>query len=225
MGFALAVLLALSFVATALVAAAGGELRSIRAAERDQAETYMLHAAAVLAGGAVSTDPAQRTVAFEGGRAIAEIGGRPVSILVEWESNKLDMNTAAADDITAALRALNVSAADSNRIVENFRRERAGEGKIVTLDTILAGVTGPECVHQAFTIYGGTASWTGSQTATDIGWPPAGSRLRILVETNDDAGRYRGREYVVLITGNPARPVEVIDVRPMLEPRAAECPA
>lgn len=222
MGFALAVLIVLSMTATVLMTMAGSELRSVRAAEDSEEETLRLHAAAILGAAALATDPAQRTIAFRGGAAATEIGGQTIRLSASWESDRLDVNHAPLEEIRAALDALSISPDDKSRAAEAISQRRNRSEPVSLLDDVLAGVDGAECVRQALTVHGGKSEWQRAREATEIGWPAPGSRLRLLVE-RDGAEQFRAREYVILVTGNPAEPAHIIDIRPVLTRTAAEC--
>jgi hypothetical protein len=211
---ALAALLAMSVVAAALVAASLNELRRVAAAEQAAADDAALEAAITLATAELLEEPRRRRLAFTSGAEQVSVAGRLIDIRVAWESDKLDLNAAGLEAIDAGLRDAGLSDADRLAIRRSAEARRARGEPARLVDDVLVGEEAGACARRVLTVFGGRSDWTagGDGETIAIGQPAPGARIAITAELWDDASE-RGREVVVLVTGDPSAPVRVMDAR------------
>jgi len=231
MAAALSALLAMSLVAAALVTVSINELRRVRASEDAAAADALLDAAIVRAASEIARDPRRRIISFEGGGGEMRIGEADVTVRVGWESEKLDVNTADAGAVRAALLGGAVSQSDAADIVERMTDIRA-HGQVRLIDDMAPpGHVASECAHRLLTVFGGRAEPSATSSLPAVGddnraapfaRPPPGARLFIRAAL-DGGVRARGREAVVLITGDPRAPALVMDVRRVRDVRQEVC--
>lgn len=211
MAAALAVLFAMSLVASALVAASSATLkRTARAEELAQLE-LSLESAVLLAGSQVVDDPRRRKLAFETGAETVLAGGRKINVEVIWDQTRLDANLAPLPEIERYLTVLGADFSTRSAISAALARVRATGTPLSAFEQL--GLAGPaeECARRVLILSGGMTQWPeGFEQSSQIGQPTPGSRLQILAI---DPKATQALSVLVLITGDPQRPFRVMDWR------------
>jgi hypothetical protein len=211
---ALAALFSMSIVAAALVGTSLNEVRRIAAAERAAEDDAALDAAITLAATELVEEPRLRNLPFTDGQANTIVARRMIDLRAGWESDKLDLNLASSEAVDARLRAAGLGSADRATIRGALHTKRAGGQPVGLVDDVLGGVTAVECARTVLTVFGGRSDWTSaSENATvKLGRPAPGSRI-FVTATFAGAPTARGRQAVLLVTGDPAAPVRMMDIR------------
>jgi hypothetical protein len=208
----LAVLLAISLVATALVSTSADTLRRAKRIETDTAAEMALRSAVLVVTSQLSQDPRRRQLAFEGPETI-DILSRAIIAKVSWESLKLDINLAPPEAIDQRLLAVGVPLDVRGEILANIQKRRSIKEPIKLLDDVLPKSADQTCLRSTLTIFGGRPEYAlGEQaSAVQIGRPAAGARLSIDVWLASQPAT--GINATVLMTGDPGAPAKVLDWR------------
>ncbi|CAN0339977.1 unnamed protein product [Phaeothamnion confervicola] len=210
---ALAVLLAISLVAATLVSTSADSLRSVKKSEADAVAESALQSALVLVGSQLALDPRRRQLAFDDNTATIEVLGRSIDVLAAWENAKLDINGALVDDIDEALRNAGVDETERAAIRGSIQGYRSRKEQIPLVDDVLPGSSDRDCLYSLLTVFGGRTDYVADEQAgpVRIGRPAAGARLSVDLWLTDKPEQ--GIAAVVMMTGDPAAPVEVLDKR------------
>jgi hypothetical protein len=210
---AIAVLLAISLVAAALVSASVDSLRRIQRFEKEIAGDEALRSALLVVASQLSLDPRRRQMALENGAGSIDLLGHRVGVQVSWENAKLDVNLADRKDVEAAL--IDASADEYLRkaIGEAIESRRGQKDRISLVDDILPAGADRDCLHSVLTAFGGRAVFDPQAQSGEvqIGRPAAGARLSIDLWLEDRPAQ--GITSVVIVTGDPKSPIEVLDWR------------
>jgi hypothetical protein len=214
---ALAVLLTMSLVATALVSSTSDGLKRVRAAEIDAQTELTLKSAIAAAGAQLAADPRRRSMTFENGSETIVVGDASVDVAVSWEALRLDLNRASPDEIAKLLDDVDVDDATRGRIRSAIEAARTRDEVFQLTDEVisLAEAKDAPCLEDRLTIFGGSDAYTPSDEAPAlIGRPAAGARIRLKarLQTSSDAP---GITAVVLMTGAADAPFKVLDYRPL----------
>ncbi len=209
---ALAVLLSLSLVAAALVAASSEGRNRSRKAETDAVNNLVLKSAVDVIGSQLAMDPRRRQLATSGDRAVVDVLGRSVDVRLAWDNDKLDVNAAPIESIESLLKDKVPDIGQRNAVLAAIRAKRANLKPARLLDDVLPVEVEADCFHSILTVFGGQAEYSKEITpAREFGRPGSGARLSIDVRLADQSGP--GLTAVVLMTGDPGAPAKVLDWR------------
>jgi hypothetical protein len=202
----------LAILAAALVIASAEELRRVAHREDALQEDALLRSAILLAADQISLAPNGRTVRFENGTDTLTVEGAQVDVFLEFESDKLDLNRATPAEIRAQAERVGMSG-DAVSAIQTMVEDYRGRGlQIRLVDDVMTGpAANPDCVHRAFTVFGGQAVLQPERERVgEWGRVAPGSRLAVTARMPQTGGAITA---VLLMTGNPQRPCEILDWR------------
>jgi hypothetical protein len=210
----LAVLLTVSLVAAALVSTSAGGLKDVKEAEANASADAALHSALLVVSDQLSLDPRRRKLDIDRSDVVIDVLGRKISVRAAWEITKVDVNLANLEEIEEALVAVAATDTVRSEIRAAVQQSRAEKAQIAFLDNILPSLADRDCLHSILTVFGGSPEYRPEDEATPvrIGRPAAGAKVVVEVWLAEDFGQ-PGLEAVLLMTGDPARPSEVLDWR------------
>jgi hypothetical protein len=209
----LAVLIAISLVAAALLSTSADGLMDVKEAEAETKVEVKLRSAVLVVSTQLALDPRRRQLDLDQAEPMVSIFDQAVSVRTGWEGSKLDVNLASPEAIGRRLAEAGVDQIVGGKIQAAVQRSREDEKPISLLDSILPAAADAYCLHSILTVFGGRPDYdAGDPAPPRIGRPAAGARVAVEVWLKD-APRYQGLEAVLLMTGDPARPAEVLDWR------------
>jgi hypothetical protein len=209
---ALAVLLAISLVAAALVSTSVDVVRRAKRAETDAAADLALRSAVLVVTSQLSEDPRRRQLAFEGVETI-DAAGLIINAKASWESLKLDMNLAPPEAIEQRLQDAGMDQETRSAVLSAIQTHRSNAEPIRLLDDVLPKSADWTCLRSILTIFGGRPDYNPDEQAQvfPIGRPAAGARVSIDAWLANEPAK--GVSAIVIMTGNPAAPAKVLDWR------------
>lgn len=212
---AIGALLAISVVAAALVSTSSAAMARVKRAEIAAERDAVLESAFALVSAQLTMDPRRRSLDLDRDTTL-EILGQSVNTRIRWESAKLDVNQASPEAVQAVLTAHQVDDEAASSIIANIRRARANGEPIRLIDGRSADRASERCIASLLTVFGGREGGEGNADRNDgapVGRPGAGARLSIELVISGKGGSSLAA--VVLMTGDPAAPVKIMDWRRM----------
>jgi hypothetical protein len=209
---AIGVLLAISIVAATLVGTSGESVRRISRAESAAKQETTLEAALTLIASQLVVDPRRRAIDLTDGKSLAVLD-ETIRFRIGWESSKVDVNLAQPEIVAARLRQSNLDTKDLEAALAAIRHSRETSEPIRLLTELKGDRTAQTCLSSLLTVFGGQSSFDPNLKAEPplIGRPAAGSRLAIdLAVVGAEA---EGLSTVILVTGDPVTPWQVMDWR------------
>lgn len=207
---AIAVILSISIVAAALVGASSESLSRLKQLEEGVTQDAVLQSALSLLSSEIAKDPRRRAVNI-GSELTLEVLDRPVQARVAWENDKADLNSADPETVATFLTDRGVSARMASTVLTSMRRARSESRALRLLDDLNLDEPDEACAASLLTVFGGRTDLQGAKSRNPpmIGQPGAGSRLAIELFLPRPARS--GLRVVVLMTGDPLHPMEVLD--------------
>jgi len=209
---AIGVLLAISIVAAALVGTSGESLRRIRRAESAAKLETTLQSALALIASQLVLDPRRREIALTAGTPLTVLG-QTINFQIGWESSKLDVNLAEPEIVAARLQGSGLDAKALEATLAAIRHSRATSQPISLLTELKGDQVTQTCLASLLTVFGGQSTFDPKLKGEPplIGRPAAGSRLAIDLAVS--GAEPEGLSTVILITGDPLAPWQVMDWR------------
>jgi hypothetical protein len=150
-------------------------------------------------------------------------GGNTVTVRLANEAGKVNFNQADRADLEAALRAISASRAIELADTILDQRSRAGSqpiGMSALLESMEVSKETQACLRDRLTAHSSPADplLAGGDSRT---WAGAIINLRAMLGSPGDANR--GREAIVVLTGDPTAPAIWLEEREFLERSSEEC--
>lgn len=207
---AIGVLLAISIVAAALVGTSGESVRRIRRAESTATQETTLQSALTLIASQLVLDPRRRAIDLTAGTPLTVLD-QTIKFRIGWESSKVDVNLAEAEVVEARLQGSSLDAKALEAAVTVIRHSRATSQPISLLTELKGDQTAQTCIASLLTVFGGQSTFDPKLKGEPplIGRPAAGSRLAIDLAVS--GAEPEGLSTVILITGDPLAPWQVMD--------------
>ncbi|MEQ1783513.1 MAG: hypothetical protein ABMA14_19330 [Hyphomonadaceae bacterium] len=209
---AIGVLLAISIVAATLVGTSGESLRRMRRAETAASQETTLQSALTLLASQLILDPRRRALNLTAGTPLTVLD-QTVKFRIGWESSKVDVNLAEPEVVETRLQRSGLDAKALEIAMAAIRRSRAMSQPISLLTELNGDQTTQTCIASLLTVFSGQSNFDPELKAEPplIGRPAAGSRLAIDLAVS--GAEPEGLSTVILITGDPLAPWQVMDWR------------
>ena len=193
-----------------LVGASGDALSRLRRSETDATRDAVLEAAVTLLGSQLPLDPRRRAISLSG-EIILDVLNHRVQASIRWDSNKLDLNAADLQAIRHLLTNRSISTRLSSAVLTAVERARKESQPLHLISDLGLSQQDEACIASLVTVFGGRPDYdpNNSGDETLIGRPAAGSRLMLNLSLPEPDRA--GLTLVVLVTGDPQHPIEVLD--------------
>ena len=217
---ALAVLLAISIVAAALVSGSVSSLLQVVRAEKTAHQETALRSAVSLVTAQLSVEPARRQLALSENFLVA-VSDEDVAVRIRWETAKLDLNRATLEAIETRLEDAEIASDIVELTLAAVRRNKEQKTPLRLLDDLGLDRESEACVASLLTVFGGVDTYASYRRLNDttIGQPAAGSRLAIDLSIEDRIGL----SVVVLMTSDRLATFRVLDWRETNGSSGDEC--
>lgn len=206
------VTLILSITAAGLLSAATTELRRAHQLEREVAEQSTLRGIVRLVATDLSMAERARLIDFSDEVPRIALWEHDAAVSVVYETAKLDLNAAPADQIEARALELGWSLETVRQFVDRIVQVRREQGRLGLVDdAIPTSRPSMPCLHQSFTVFGGSSGALVENISPDLERRiTPGVRLAVTVEVVDFEQAVTA---VLLMLGNTDHPAEIMDLR------------
>ena len=202
----------LGILGSALVSLALTELKRVKQEEERSRHRSLLQAAVTLAASELTKEPDARLHRFDDAQDQISIGTDTFDLKLQWESEKIDLNTADLDLIDTKAQEFGIDRSVISELISQLETYRNDNESLRLLgDLDFSAPQALECLREIFTVFGGRRF--NSETISLDGVfprPTPGTRLSIFLS---QSGTNTIGHAVILMTGDPVDPHRVMDWR------------